>query len=256
VEVVERPDADRIAGEEQRPPRAVIDGQGEVAVEVGGEIELPRTVRRGDARRVARRLRQVERGQQLVAIVEPTVEHHRHAGGVRQRLTLADLLGGDPLVLARDAVRARYPSTLAIGPRYAASHSSAPARAPQTDGRRGSTHRQCRSSEEYSRMEVLVAPAPARRVADDDMRDRIQPGYRAPDTPQPVRRRGNAAEPARQGVHRLGRRRPRVDLLQTPTTLVRSATRGRAESSTRCERDLRALLGDMVSRGLVEIRES
>lgn len=48
-------------------------------------------------------------------------------------------------------------------------------------------------------------------------------------------------------------------LLQTPTTLgaIRDAlvAEYRVEP-VRCERDLRALLGEMASRGLVEIRES
>ncbi|HLB45342.1 MAG TPA: PqqD family protein [Candidatus Limnocylindrales bacterium] len=47
-------------------------------------------------------------------------------------------------------------------------------------------------------------------------------------------------------------------LLQTPTTLDAIRDAVVAEYSVepaRCERDLRALLGDMVARGLVEIRE-
>ena len=74
AEVVERPDAERVAGEKYAAGGRVVEGDGEVAIELFCEGVTPLRVGREHAAGIARVARQAERRDDLVAAVDAAVK--------------------------------------------------------------------------------------------------------------------------------------------------------------------------------------
>ncbi len=115
AKVVERTDADRIADQNQMACRGIEDGDREVAIQPLGEPLAPGFIRREHARGIARRRREPECREQLVAVVDSAVHHEHDAGSSDKRLDLSHLLESDPEVLAREPNRAFDVPALAVG---------------------------------------------------------------------------------------------------------------------------------------------
>ena len=94
--VIERPDADRVADQQELLSCCVEHRDGEVAVQAFGETLLPDPVRGEQARGVTGGLRQSKGGKQLIPVVEPAVHGEHDTGSPDERLDLAGLFGCHP----------------------------------------------------------------------------------------------------------------------------------------------------------------